>query len=39
MKKDRILKKASKEIKRMRKDFAKTPLARAARGRRTRGFI
>lgn len=38
MKKDLVLKKANKVIKRMGKDFAKTPLARAARGKRTRGF-
>jgi hypothetical protein len=38
-KKKGLLKKASKAVKSIGKDFSKTPLARAARGKSTRGFI
>lgn len=39
MKKKGFLRKAKKAVNRMGKDFSKTPLARAARGRHTKGFI
>jgi hypothetical protein len=39
MKKKGILRKAKKQIKRLGKEFAQTPLARAAQGRHTRGYI
>ena len=38
-KKKSWLKQASKAVNRMGKDFSKTPLARAARGKKTRGYI
>ena len=34
-----LWKRAGKTLKKMERDFSKTPLARAARGKRTRGFI
>jgi len=39
MKKKSLWKRAGKTLKKMERDFSKTPLARAARGKRTRGFI
>lgn len=34
-----FLKKAGKSVKRLGKAFSKTPLARAARNKHTKGFI
>lgn len=37
--KKKVMKKAKKAVARMGKDFSKSPLARAARGKHTKGFI
>ena len=39
MKKKSILKRAGKIVRGMGKDLHKSPLGRAARGKRTKGFI
>jgi len=39
MAKKSLLKKAGKIVKRMGKDLSKSPLARATRGKHTKGFI
>lgn len=39
MKKKSLLKRLGKSVKRLGKDFSQTPLARAARGKHTKGFI
>jgi hypothetical protein len=38
-KKKSFLKKVGRQVKRLGKDFSKTPLARAARGKHTKGYI
>lgn len=38
MKRKGLLKKIGKAAKRMGREFRETPLARAARGKRTKGF-
>lgn len=35
----KIMSKAKRAVKRIGKDFGKSPLARAARGKHTRGFL
>ena len=39
MKKKSYLSRVSKQVKKMGKSFSQTPLARAARGRHTKGYI
>jgi len=39
MKKKSFLGKAAKQVKKMGRSFSNTPLARAARGKHTRGYI
>lgn len=39
MKKKSLWRKAKKGVKKLGNDFSKTPLARAARGKHTEGFI
>lgn len=39
MKKKSLLNKGKKALRKMGKDFRQSPLARASRGKHTRGFI
>jgi len=39
MKRKSLLKKAGKTVRRLGKDFSKTPLARASRGKHTKGYF
>jgi hypothetical protein len=39
MKISRTLKKVGKKARKLGKEFSSTPLARAARGKKTRGYI